>query len=329
MEKLDDFIDNDVEIGTIFEYYFVFIPEIIRLILPVAVLLAALFTVGRMSNQSELTALRSSGVSIYKFLVPFLVTALIISVFAVFFGGYVTPIANKSKIYIEQTYLKKGIVNLGTNISFQDSDTRIVTITYYDTRIDQANRVSIQNFDKDDVTRMVSRIDAARMKYDSEKKSWILYNGVKRIFHSPEVKMESFGMMELTDLNFTPEDVIKKQRKPEEMSFTELDDFTRNQLRAGNDPTAILIEYHSRIALAFSSFIVVLFGIPISAAKRRRGGLAIQFGICLLITFIYLVFMKISQAFGKNGLLDPIITSWMANAIFLVASLFILFKARK
>ena len=62
--------------------------------------------------------------------------------------------------------------------------------------------------------------------------------------------------------------------------------------------------------------IVVLFGLPISA-NRRRGGLAIQFGINLLITFIYLVFMKVSQAFGKSGELNPLITAWLANFIFL------------
>ena len=80
------------------------------------------------------------------------------------------------------------------------------------------------------------------------------------------------------------------------MTLSELDDYANEQLRTGNDPTRINIEYHSRIAFAFASFIVVLFGVPISANKRK-GGLAIQFGISLLVTFIYLVFHE-----NKSGI---------------------------
>jgi lipopolysaccharide export system permease protein len=68
-----------------------------------------------------------------------------------------------------------------------------------------------------------------------------------------------------------------------------------------------------------TSVIIVLFGLPISA-NRRKGGLAVQVGINILITFIFLVFMKVSQAFGKNGALDPIVTAWFANIIFLAGA---------
>ena len=56
MEKLDDFIDENATINTVVEYYFVFIPEIIRLMLPVSVLLGGLFTVGKLSTQNELNS---------------------------------------------------------------------------------------------------------------------------------------------------------------------------------------------------------------------------------------------------------------------------------
>ena len=60
MEKLGDIVDQNVPTNIIFEYYFVFIPEIIRLITPVAVLLASLFVAGKMTNLNELTALKAS-----------------------------------------------------------------------------------------------------------------------------------------------------------------------------------------------------------------------------------------------------------------------------
>lgn len=328
MENLDDFIDQNVPTYLIFQYYFVFIPEIIRLMTPVAVLLASLFTAGKLSNLNELTAIRAGGVSLYRFMLPFILTSFLISVSGVYVGGYLVPLANKNKIYIEQNYMKKGLVNIGSNIFFQDTKNRIVTIRYYDVEKNQANQVSIQEFDSKDLTKLISRTDAFRMKYDTTKYGWILYNGTVRTFNDEHETYQKFLTKDYYGLNFIPEEVIKKQRKPEEMSLPELSEYAIDQQKTGNNPIPILIEYQSRIAFAFSSVVVVLFGLPISA-NRRRGGLAIQVGINLLITFAYLVFMKISQAFGKNGVLNPFITAWLANFIFLAAAIYNIRRAAK
>lgn len=112
------------------------------------------------------------------------------------------------------------------------------------------------------------------------------------------------------------------------MTLSELKKYSQEQFNAGTDPTRIEIEYHSRIAFAFASFVVILFGMTISANKRK-GGTAIQFGINVLLTFVYLVFMKISQAFGKNGVFNPLITAWLANIIFFIAGVFNLIRIKK
>jgi len=328
MEKLDDFIDENATLDIIVEYYIVFIPEIIRLMLPVSVLLGGLFTVGKLSTQNELTAIKSSGVSFYRFIIPFLATAFVISMLSIYFGGYVVPEANKQRIFIERTYLKKGLVHSGSNIYFQDSFNRIVTITYFNVKVGKANRVSIQEFDPSNIIKMISRIDAKTMSYDSTSGNWILKNGAQRFFYGNKDSMNSFDSFEIDYLSFSPKEVIEKQKKPDEMTLDELEVYAASQLNAGNNPTRINIEYHSRIAFAFASFVVVLFGLTISANKRK-GGTAIQFGINVLLTFIYLVFMKVSQAFGKNGVLNPFLTAWLANILFLSAGLFNLIRVKK
>src|SRR5512140_2538711 len=95
MENLDDFIDQSVPATIIFHYYLVFAPEIIRLITPVSVLFAALFVAGKSSNLSELTAIKASGVSMFRFMLPFLVASFLISLGSIYFAGYVVPMANK------------------------------------------------------------------------------------------------------------------------------------------------------------------------------------------------------------------------------------------
>jgi lipopolysaccharide export system permease protein len=328
VENLDDFIDQNVSIEIILHYYFVFTPEIIKLMTPVAVLFGALFTAGKSANLSEITAIKASGVSLYRFMIPFLITAFIVSLFSIYFAGYLVPMANKTKVNIEMNKLNKGHQFSGSNIFFQDSRTRIVNISYFDNSNNQANRVSLQEFDKNNLTKMVSRIDAVRMVYDSLSNRWTAKNGVKRIFLNNSQKAEFFETMTLSNLNFSPDDLSIKQQKPEEMNLNELKEFINSQERAGNDPTSTLIEYYSRFAFPMASIIVVIFGLPLSANKRR-GGLAVQIGINILVTFIYLSFMKISQAFGRNGALNPFLTAWFANIIFLVAGLINLPRIRQ
>ncbi|PJA95626.1 MAG: LPS export ABC transporter permease LptG [Ignavibacteriales bacterium CG_4_9_14_3_um_filter_34_10] len=328
MENLDDFIDENVRSGIILQYYIVFIPEILRLMLPVSVLLASLFVTGKLSTQNELTAIKAAGVSLYRYMIPFIATSFIISLGAVYFGGFIVPKANKHKIFIERQYLNRNFVALGTDIYFQDSKTRIVSIGSFNTNTNQANRISIQEFNERDFTKMIRRIDAQRMSYDSASHEWILIEGAKRKFNDTKENLEFFSALPIKNLNFSPKDILKKQTKNEEMTLSELNKFASDQLKAGNDPTRILIDYHARFAYGFACVITVLFGLPLSANKRK-GGIALQFGINLLVTFIYLFFMNISQAFGKNGVLNPFVTAWMANFIFLGTALIVISRTQK
>lgn len=328
MENLDDFIDQNVTTDLIIEYYVYFTPEIIRLVTPIAVFLAGLFTVSRMANQNELTSIKSSGVSLYRIMAPFLAASLVISIFSIYFGGYIVPLANKGKVNIEITHMKKGVEVLGSNIFFQDSDRRIVSIYTFDIDKATAFRLSIQEYAENDLTKMTSRIDAERMQYDSVLGEWHIYNGIERDFNSDQETASEFKMKTLRELNFKPADIKNKQLKPEEMTLSELKNFYLEQIRTGNDPTRSLIEYHSRYAFSMASFIVIFLGLPL-AAQKRRGGLALQFGISLLFTFIYLGFMKISQAFGKNGVMDPILTAWFANIVFFAGGLVNLIRVQK
>ena len=328
MENLDDFIDQNVHTKIILLYYLVFTPEIIRLMTPVAVLFSGLFTTGKMANLNELTSIKSSGVSLYRYMAPFIIVTALISLGSVYFGGYVVPAANKIKNTIEQNYLKKGITFSGANIFFQDSKTKVISISFFDNMTSTATKVSIQEFNKDNLTQMVSRIDAESMKYDSTKKVWIAHKGTQRIFLGDHENLNYFVEQKIQGLNFLPDEVDAKQQKPEQMNLTQLKDMITALQKAGNDATRIMIEYYSRFAFAMASLVVILFGLPLSANKRR-GGLALQFGVNILVTFIYLGFMQISQAFGKNGALDPILTAWLANMFFFAAAIINLIRAPK
>jgi lipopolysaccharide export system permease protein len=328
MENLDDFIDQNVTYTIVLKYYLVFIPEIVRLLLPVAMLFGCLFTTGKLSNLNEITAMKSSGISLYRFMVPILILSVFICWGAVYFGGYLVPLANRSKTFIDTEYLKKNINFFGSNLFFQDAKYRVVSLNYFNEAINQGVGVSIQNFDSTDITKVRSRIDAKKMEYDSLNRVWVAYDAVSREFGEISETVTKYPELRLTGLNCRPNDILIRQQKPEVMNLDELRTAIKNQKKSGIDPTAFTIEYYSRYSFAMTGVIVVLFGLPFSTNKRR-GSLAVQVGINGLITFIYLVLLKVVQAFGINGSLDPLMTSWMVNFIFLVAAFFNIIRMRQ
>jgi lipopolysaccharide export system permease protein len=317
MENLDDFLDRAAPPGIIMTYYVYFMPEIIKLMLPVSVLLSALFTTGRLSTYNELTALKSGGVSLQRFMAPFVVLAMIVSGFAIYFNGWVVPYTNQKKFQIARVYFHKYLESpTRSNIFIQDSRTTILSIGIYDESRNTALRVSVQEFDPDDVSVMIARYDAFEMRWNAERRDWTLMKGTARTFGGDGEVETPFASKTLPAMNFSPDDIRKKQQKPDEMNYTELGEFIEGQKRAGQDVSRWLVDYYGKIAFPFANLIVVLFGIPFSAIKRRSG-LGVEFGIALAICFLYMIFMKVSQAFGYNGDLDPLLTAWLANLIFL------------
>ncbi len=337
MEHVDDFIDAHAPVSVVVGYYLAFMPEIIKLMTPVAVLLGSLFVIGRLSTNSELTAMKSSGVSLYRILVPFLVVAFVISFASIYLNGWVVPRANAKKFYIERTVLNRGNnASANFNIFFQVGPRRIVSMNYFDVQKEVASSVSIQDFADTNMTVMVRRYDAPKMQWvDSgstgtggQSDGWFLLNGALREFQDNAQHLQFYDRMPIGKLSLTPADIEKKQKRPDEMEYEELKEFIQNQEQAGQDVARWLVDFHAKLAFPFASVIMVLFGVPFASA-RPRSGLALGFGICTAATFIYLAFMKVSQVIGYNGDVNPLLTAWLANLIFLGAGIVNMIRVQK
>lgn len=329
MENLDDFIDGRANALLVAQYYIYFMPEIIKLMIPVAMLLSALFTTGRLSALNEITAMKSSGFSLYRFMLPLLVVAFLVSLFSIYFNGWVVPYTNKQKYALARTYLNKYLSYMSkSNIFIQDTETRIVSIGYFDETRGLATNVTIEDFSDTNLTVIRATYIAKQMQWDAYTESWSLMNGNVRIFNGDQEKYETFTIMNIGRLNFKPDDVKKKQQRPDEMSYEEMKEFIENQKRAGQDVSRWEVDFYSKISFPFASLIVVLFGVPFSSIKRRSG-VGVEFGIAVGISFLYMIFLKISQAFGYNGDLNPLFTAWLANLIFLVAGIYVLIRVPK
>jgi lipopolysaccharide export system permease protein len=155
-----------------------------------------------------------------------------------------------------------------------------------------------------------------------ENNQWILYNASERNFSRPDNELVYYERLEQKELtgynpiNLVPQQITKKQLKPDEMNYDELKDFIESMKKGGQAVDRQLVDFYSKISFPFSNIIVIIFGFSISTSSKKRRGLALQFGISILVSFLYLGFVKISQSFGYNGDLNPLFTAWLANLIF-------------
>ncbi len=322
MEHLSDFLDHGVGLLLIARYYLVFTPEILKLITPVAVLMACLFTAGRMSNQNEIIVVKSSGVNIYRLLVPFLVVSTIICAVMIYFNEWIVPMANHEKFRIEKIYLQEHREGWWRNNMFMlDGKNRIVSIGYYDDVTNTAVKVSVQDFSDTNSTYLVKRYDAQTMTYQPKNGVWVLKNVFERTFDGSKQTFRAVPTLTLPEITFKPADLEQKELNPNDMNFDQLRRFIELQKRSGNDVARYEVDYYSKVSFPFATIIVVFFGVPLSA-RKRRSGLALEFGISILIAFIYLLVIKLSQVLGYDGIVNPLLTAWLANIAFFAAALY-------
>ncbi|MBE0644952.1 MAG: LptF/LptG family permease [Bacteroidetes bacterium] len=336
IENLDDFIDQNVQPHIIVLYYVYFLPRIFSLMVPVATLLSALFVVGRLSNNNELTIIKCAGQSLYRFMLPLLGIGLIVSLGMLGFDGWLVPRINAERLELEREYLKKNIEMRGRyNLFFQERDNRIISLDYYDQPEATARRITLQQFASDNPTVMLRRIDAERMQWEEKGEKWMLYRGLQREFSRDTTvpiqqreRVTSFDSLDPGPLVITPEIIVRMQQKPEEMELADFRNYIERQRTAGSDIARLLVDYHGKIAFPFASLIVVFFGVPFASVKRRSG-LAVQFGISIFLLFIYLVSQKLSQIFGYNGSIHPVFAAWLPNLLFFLAGVIAMVRVQK
>jgi lipopolysaccharide export system permease protein len=326
IENVDKFIDRDAALNLVIMYYLYFIPYIISLTLPVSMLLACLFALGSMSQHNEIVAQKSAGVSMYRMFLPLFILSLIISVLAGLFNERIVPEANLRRMDIYRYDIQNNPRNIASkrnNIYLQDDKNRKVSISFFDGVKGEALRVSIQYYDG---PKLMRRIDAKKMRWKDQ--IWTLYGVSERTLEDSIDVLVNYDELIMPELNFKPVNLLELQKKPEEMSYSELEIFVKDMRKIGAVVRKWVVELHLKISYPFANFVIILFGAPI-AAQKRRSGTAVGIGISLLVCFIYFLFIRTGQVLGHQGTLDPWLAAWIGNIIFGFAGIYTMIKARK
>ena len=326
-EKMDDFLDKQAPFkAVIFDYYLNFIPWFANLFSNLFVFISVIFFTSKMAQNSEIIAILSSGVSFKRLLLPYIFAATVITAFSFALGNFIIPSSNKVRLEFQDAYMKGGGVRIGDmDIHRQLSPGFYAYLESYNTSRDIGYKVSLEKFEGN---RLVSKLNADIMMWDSITQKWILQNYYIRDFIDGQELIIS-GIRIDTTLNLHPLDFNKKKEIIEAMNRSELNAYISEQEMMGTpDVINSQIEKYSRIATPFATFILTLIGVSLSS-RKSKGAMGINIGIGIFLSFSYILFMKFATMFAINGTFSAVLSVWIPNIIYLIIGLGLYFTAPK
>lgn len=326
-ENSDDFADQGATVMEIINnYYLNYIPEMIRLVIPVAVFTACLFLTGQLTERLEITALKAAGVSLYRLILPYMAFAILSAGIVSYLDAYVIPNSNEERIAFEQRYLKNKSEKIDrSDIYRQPAPDTKLRVNYFDRLQNTAYRVRLIRFEGKEIKQTLT---ASSMTWDEEEQNWELEGVTERMYDSTGYREFQFSLKD-TVLNVYPRDLARTTSDIYQLTYPEAADYINSIERSGAGGIEIpQVQFYGRMAYPFSIVVVIIIGFAF-ASVRRRGGKGIYLAAGLTISFLYLAFMKIIEPFGYYGAISPLIAAVLPHLSFFLLGIALLLQARK
>ncbi len=331
IENLDRYIDNKMPWGIVLKYYGYSLPYFINIALPMSMMIASVFSIGLMAKRNEWTAMKSGGISLYRLTAPLLIFSIVISLVSFQFDNTYVSWGMSMRGEIEKEYMKKKPRRRSKktlkDIFMQKQEYLHFAITKYHSHSRKAEGITLITFAD---SLIQQRLDANKMTWIDTLESWAIYDYSLRDFdeNGVEINVLISKRDTLLNLDFEPDDITKGNKHPDELNFEELKARIKYLQSNGVDATRWKVQRHFKVAFAFTNLIVVLFGIPLVVMKPKSG-LAFGGGVSFLVIFSYYAFIKFGQSLGINGVMDPMLSAWLGNIVFISGGLLLLFSVRK
>lgn len=326
-ENSDEFTDRGAALTDIWNlYYLNYIPEMTRLVMPLAVFVAVLLLTGQMTERFEIIALKASGVSLYRLIIPYLFIGSIFAAGVSYLDAFIIPASNAERIEFEQQYLGRSGDRLDRGgIYRQDSDSSIININFYDANTNIGYRIHLVEYTDGRISRVVN---ANRMMWVDSTSNWITERARIRTFEGNSIQ-EIETERELFDINLLPRDIVRRTSDIYQLTYPEALEYLSSIQRIGAGGIELpMVQLYGRMAYPISIFTVCLIGFAL-AAQRRKGGKGFYIGAGLGISFIYLTMMKVIEPFGAAGTLSPLYAAIIPHAFFLIIGIGLLIVTKK
>lgn len=315
-EKIDDFIQKQAPLkAIIFDYYLNFIPYFATLFAPMFVFISVIFFTSRMAVNTEIIAMLNSGMSFPRLLVPYFVSATFIAVAAFMMLNYVLPHSNIARLDFEEKYYRRSDFRQ-INVSSVHRQVYPNVYIYMESynKISQSGRnFSMEKFDEHG--RLESKLTANMIRWDTTTNKWGAWWYYIRENDSLGERITSGRRID-TVLNVGPDDFTRAPEFVYTMTHGELIDYIDVLRSQGSDEIKLYLnEKHRRNASPFAFFVLTLIGVSLSS-RKIKGGIGMQIGLGLALTFSYILFMQFASQFSLKGDLNPALAMWIPNIIY-------------
>jgi lipopolysaccharide export system permease protein len=320
-EKIDKFRENEVPGDLIISYYIDFIWYFGSQLYPVFLFLAVIFFTSRLANNTEITAILSSGLSFQRFTKPFFISASIIVSFALFSGMFIVPKSNLKFNEFVSEYVKTEEKRNTSRLFKQINDNEYIYVSSYDPRRKRGINFTLENFDGNE---LIHKISATTIRWDDS--IFRLTNYVKRTIIDDQEILKKVTRKD-TILDFDIDDLAPLNYVAETLNFFELNELIRYERRAGSPLiNSHLLVRHKRYTIPLSCFILTLIAISVSSFKKR-GGTGANLAIGVSLGFLFIFLDKIFSVLVIKSNFSPALASWGILIVFLTIALFLLKKA--
>ncbi len=321
-QKFDSFLKAPLR-ATIVDYFINFLPYFANQFSPLFTFIAVIFFTSKLAGNSEIIAMLSAGVSFKRLLRPYMISAAVIAAVTFVLDAYVIPPANVKRIEYTNKYVKNKSVDYGSNIMLMVAPGEIAYMSRYDARSKTGVRFSLESFDKD--KRLISRMTAQTVRWDTLY-LWKAYDYVIRDFDGERERITKGRQID-TMIPFEPRDFLIASNDHEKMTTPALAEYISHQKSRGvANIQSFQVEYHRRFAMTAAAFILTLIGVTLSS-RKVKGGIGLNIGIGLVLSFGYILFMTITKAFAVSGLTSPMVAMWIPNIVYIIIAVILYRRA--
>lgn len=324
-ERIDKFTSSHATWHEIvFDYYLNFIPYLANLFSALFVFISVIFFTTKMADNSEIIAMRSTGMGFRRLLRPYMVSAAVIAALTFVLGAFVIPHGNVERLNFDQQYIHKKKVTTAENVQLQVDTGVVAYIQHFDNETKTGYNFSLDKFsDK----KMVAHLTASSVQYDTlaqRRYKWKIRNYEIRELHGMREKITNGAEVD-SIIMMEPSDFMYSRNQQETLTSPELYEFIKKQrMRGAANLSMFEVEFHKRFAAPFAAFILTVIGVSLSCQKRK-GGMGLSLGIGMALSFSYILFETVSSTFAVNGGWPPLLSAWLPNIIFSIIA-FVLYK---
>ncbi len=331
-EKTDDFTKSNLSAYQIMvQHYFGFIPRIDAMLFPLFVFISVIFFTSKMAGRSEVIAILSSGISYRRFMLPFIMGGVILSVLLWLGYQYVVPVANKKWADFEKKYVdSNGPANAANssykqNIYFKLDQNTFVGIKGYDTISKMGTGFFIQKFIGN---KLQYNLRATNFNWDTATASWKLQSVNERTL-SDKNEIVVNSIEKKINYNFKPIDLRRDEYLKDQMSTPDLNAFIKmEKVRGSLMLSTLMVERYNRDAIPASVLILTIMGTAL-ASRKVRGGSGAHIAIGVVLSMVYILFSRFSVVFATKGSFTPLLAAWLPNIIFGILAIYLYNRASK